>query len=418
MRYTGSESKITHLTSELLDRMLMERCQVRWYKHIPKGLQFWTDCVTPLEMTPSQSLIEDQWEVIRRLLPDDLEQSARDHGAMRRRRGQVSSAEQLLRLILMHVAGGLSLEQTVTRAQARGLASLNAMALHKRLCTSSRWLEALTGYLLQEIQPHLRQNEDCWGIGRRVRILDATDVHEPGSTGSSWRIHYSLRLPELCCDFFELTDFHGAESLRRLPVEPGDLVLVDRGYNDRRAVGQILDCGGELIMRYNSGAFPLLNPAGQPFDPLPKLRPLKIGQTGEWKVRFVVENGRQLSARLCALRKSPEQARRARVRAQRKSKRNNSQVRPETLEYADYVVLLSTLSSQEMKLAAVLEFYRARWQVELAFKRLKSLLQMGQVPKKKEASCRAWMQGKILTALLIERLLCEARFFSPWGYPL
>jgi hypothetical protein len=53
-----------------------------------------------------------------------------------------------------------------------------------------------------------------------------------------------------------------------------------------------------------------------------------------------------------------------------------------------------------------------------AFKRLKSLLQMGQVPKKKEASCRAWMQGKILTALLIERLLCEARFFSPWGYPL
>jgi Transposase DDE domain len=369
-------------------------------------------------MTPSQSLIEDQWEVIRRLLPDDLEQSARDHGAMRRRRGQVSSAEQLLRLILMHVAGGLSLEQTVTRAQARGLATLNAMALHKRLCTSSRWLEALTGYLLQEIQPHLRQNEDCWGIGRRVRILDATDVHEPGSTGSSWRLHYSLRLPEMCCDFFELTDYHGAESLRRLPVEPGDLVLVDRGYNDRKAVGQILDCGGELIMRYNSGAFPLLNPAGQPFDPLPKLRPLKIGQTGEWKVRFVVENGRQLSARLCALRKSPEQARRARVRAQRKSKRNNSQVRPETLEYADYVVLLSTLSSQEMKLAVVLEFYRARWQVELAFKRLKSLLQMGQVPKKKEASCRAWMQGKILTALLIERLLCEARFFSPWGYPL
>ena len=170
-------------------------------------------------MTPSRTLIEDDWEVIRRLLPDDLEQSAREHGAMRRRRGQVSSAEQLLRLILMHVAGGLSLEQTVTRAQARGLATLNAMALHKRLCSSYEWLEALTGHLLQEIKPHLRQNEDCWGIGRRVRILDATDIHEPGSTGSSWRLHYSLRLPEMCCDFFELTDYHGAESLRRLPVE-------------------------------------------------------------------------------------------------------------------------------------------------------------------------------------------------------
>ena len=187
---------------------------------------------------------------------------------MRRRRGQVNSAEQLLRLILMHVAGGLSLEQTVTRAQARGLATLNAMALHKRLCTSRQWLEALTAHLLAGIKPHLRQNEDCWGIGRRVRILDATDIQEPGSTGSAWRIHYSLRLPEMCCDFFELTDNHGAESLRRLPVESGDLVLVDRGYNDRKAVGQILECGGELIMRYNSDAFPLLNAAGQSLDPL------------------------------------------------------------------------------------------------------------------------------------------------------
>lgn len=369
-------------------------------------------------MTPSRSLIENEWEIIRRFLPDDLEQSARDHGAMRRRRGQISSAEQLLRLILMHVAGGLSLEQTVTRAQARGLASLNAMALHKRLCTSYEWLEALTRHLVAEIKPHLRQNEDCWGIGRRVRILDATEVQEPGSTGSDWRIHYSLRLPEMCCDFFELTDAQGGESLRRLPVLPGDLVLVDRGYNDRKAAGQILDCGGELIMRFNSGAFPLLNAAGQSFDPLKKLRPLKIGQLAEWEVKFMASHGKQVEARLCALRKSPQQAQRARLKIQRRADHNKVQVRPETLEYADFVVVLSTLGAQEMKLSVVLEFYRARWQVELAFKRLKSLLQMGQLPKKKEASCRAWMQGKILTALLIERLLCEARFFSPWGYPL
>ena len=369
-------------------------------------------------MTPSRTLIEDDWPVIRRLFPENLDQSAREHGAMQRRRGQISSAEQLLRLILMHVAGGLSLEQTVTRARVRGLATLNAMALHKRLCASQRWLQALTGYLLIDIRAHLRPNEDCWGLGRRVRILDATDIQEPGSTGSDWRIHYSLRLPEMCCDFFDLTDSHGAESLRRLPVEPGDLVLVDRGYNDRKAVSRVLECGGELIMRYNSGAFPLLDSRGQSFDPLEKLRPLEIGQTGEWAVRFLSQKGQKISARLCALRKSPEQSRRARLKARRKAERNQVQIRPETLEYADYVVLLSTLNAREMKLPVVLEFYRARWQVELAFKRLKSLLQMGQVPKKKEASCRAWMQGKILTALLIERLLCEARFFSPWGYPL
>ena len=105
------------------------------HKHIPNYCTLRRLCYE-WRVTPSRSLIEDDWPVIRRLLPDDLEQSAREHGAMRRRRGQVNSAEQLLRLILMHVAGRLSLEQTVTRAQARGLATLNALALHKRLCTS------------------------------------------------------------------------------------------------------------------------------------------------------------------------------------------------------------------------------------------------------------------------------------------
>lgn len=369
-------------------------------------------------MTPSRALIEDAWPVIRSLLPDDLDQSARLYGAMRRRRGQIEDAEQLLRLLLLHVAGGLSLEQTVARARARGLAALSAMGLHKRLCSAHRWLQALTAHLLEAIRVHLQSNEDCWKLGRRVRILDATDIQEPGSTGTDWRVHYSLRLPEMCCDFFELTDVHGAESLRRLPVQRGDLVLVDRGYNDRKAVGQVLDCGGDVILRYNSGAFPLLDAAGRPWDPLPKLRPLHIGAAKEWKVKFMGAGGKQVAARLCAVRKSPEQSRRARARVQRKAQRNASRIRAATLEYADFVVVLTTVPAAEMKLAMVLEFYRARWQVELAFKRLKSLLEMGQVPKTKESSCRAWMQGKILTALLIERLLCEARFFSPWGYRL
>jgi hypothetical protein len=369
-------------------------------------------------MTPPQTLIEDQWSIIRRFFPDDLDQSARLHGAMRRRRGQITSGEQLLRLLLLHIAGGLSLEHAVARARVRGLATLNAMALHKRVCSSHRWLQSLTSHLLGGIQAHLQSGEDCWKLGRRVRILDSTDIQEPGSTGTDWRVHYSLRLPEMCCDFFELTDVHGAESLRRLPVQKGDLVLVDRGYNDRKAVGQVLDQGGDVILRYNSGAFPLLDSAGDALDPLSKLRTLRIGAAGEWPVRFQVGADRQISARLCAVRKSPEQARRARLKVQRKAQRNAANIRPSTLEYADFVAVITTVPAGEMKRALVLEFYRARWQVELAFKRLKSLLQMGQLPKTKEASCRAWMQGKILTALLIERLLCEARFFSPWGYRL
>lgn len=59
----------------------------------------------------------------------------------------------------------------------------------------------------------------------------------------------------------------------------------------------------------------------------------------------------------------------------------------------------------------MLELYRARWQVELAFKRLKQLLAAGHVPKTTGPSSRTWLQAKILTALLIEHMIHAGRFF-------
>ena len=136
-------------------------------------------------------MVEEEWELLRQFLPASLEEHAREHGAMRRRRGAISSAETLLRVLLMHIGGGLSLQQTVVRAEQRGLVKLNAMALHKRLCTVGEWFRALTSHVLATIKPLLEQNGVSFAEGRRVRILDATIVSEPGSTGTDWRVHYS-----------------------------------------------------------------------------------------------------------------------------------------------------------------------------------------------------------------------------------
>ena len=60
--------------------------------------------------------------------------------------------------------------------------------------------------------------------------------------------------------------------------------------------------------------------------------------------------------------------------------------------------------------------YRARWQIELAFKRLKSLVQLGHLKKHDEIAARAWLQGKLLVAFLVDALLVTAERISPWGY--
>ncbi|MFH0980803.1 MAG: transposase [Planctomycetota bacterium] len=89
-----------------------------------------------------------------------------------------------------------------------------------------------------------------------------------------------------------------------------------------------------------------------------------------------------------------------------------------TLEAASYVTLFTTLPKAEFPARRILEWYRLRWQIELAFKRMKSIMHFGQLPKHAAASCRAWLHGKLLVAMLVERLIAEADALSPWGYPL
>ena len=62
----------------------------------------------------------------------------------------------------------------------------------------------------------------------------------------------------------------------------------------------------------------------------------------------------------------------------------------------------------------VLAAYRYRWQVELYFKRFKTLLEAGEVPKKRADCMEAWLNGKMLLSVLYEVLLSKLDF-SPLG---
>ena len=356
---------------------------------------------------------DESWDILQQFLPSDLDESARTHGAFRRARGEITSAEVLLRLLLLHVAGGLSLEQAALRARENKLVNISAVGLFKRLRSSGPWLVWLTEQLVKTLS---KDWDDTLWKGRAIRVLDATDIEEPGPSGTDWRLHYSLRLPHLSCDFLQLTDVHGGETLKRLPVEKGDIVLCDRGYSHRQGVAQVLDQDADIVVRLNSGAFPLEDKQGESLDLLKLVKPLKIGQIGEWPVWFE-QAGQRYPLRLCVLRKSKVAAARAQRKAEKKARKKGHQVRPETLKLAAFVLVLTSLPPS-WRAALILELYRARWQVELAFKRLKQLLAAGHVPKTTDASSLAWLQAKILTALLIEHMIHAGRFFSPWGYRL
>src|ERR1700730_16898854 len=146
------------------------------------------------------SVLDENWKILTTLFPGDWKMQARETGAIERLRG-FGSAEALMRTLLMHVACGYSLRETVVRAKAARIAEISDVALLKRLRHAEGWLRGLCLSLLEEngvCGPEVKP-------GVKLRLFDGTIVKEPGKTGSQWRIHFSLRLPSLECDFFKLT---------------------------------------------------------------------------------------------------------------------------------------------------------------------------------------------------------------------
>lgn len=364
-------------------------------------------------MNQQDVLLED-WDILREWLPADLGGLARQHGFIRRARG-LEDAELWLRIILMHVAGGLSLEQTVLRASELGWADLSAVALFKRLKKAQPWLAQITAHLLAEQKRRLHLSD--WPQHLKVRLVDATHIQEPGVTGTSWRLHYSLQMPQMVCDHFEITDNKQGEKLGRFTFAAGEVVVADRGYSHRAGVAHVLDAGADALVRWNPVSLPLENKRGSRLDILPWLRRLPQRKAKEMTVWFTWQ-GKRVPLRLCAIRKSKTATQRAQRKVKAKAIHRGRELEPQTLEYAEYVMVLCSAAKDKLPLVQVFDLYRGRWQVELAFKRLKSLLDAGHVPKRNDPSAKAWMQAKVLTALLLERTLWEGEFLSPWGYGL
>jgi hypothetical protein len=356
---------------------------------------------------------QESWKIVRALLPEDLQRLARESGFVRRLR-RFDNVEVILRLLLMH-GSGLSLEQAALRAAEQGLAKVSAVTLFNRLRTSEAFLAALAQHVLDKVQQRLGRSS--WPQGLKYRAIDATDVTEPGATGSNWRVHYSLRLPELVCDHFEVTDYHQGESFKRWRFGPDEVVLADRAYSHRQALAALIAEGTQFVVRLNSRIFALESTKGRRLDLLKLVEPLAVGRAADWQLGFSWGK-RRYQVRLCAVRKSHIAAQRAQAKARRRAQQEGVQIQQQTLQLANFVLVLTNLDPAHWKPASVLELYRCRWQVELAFKRLKSLLQLGHLPKKDPVCARAWMQMKLLLALLVEQLLFDANFIFPWGYPL
>lgn len=353
--------------------------------------------------------VEDDWELVKQLLPEGWERQARELGAVRRLRG-VGSVESLLRILLLHLADGCSLIETALRAKQAGFGDLSSVGIFKRLRRADRWLAWMAA--------GMRRHGPAASVHRCLAV-DATTVREQGRTGGLYRVHWCLDLASLQCRFMEVTDVHGGETFARFPLQHRDVVLADRGYSNPNGVDYVRGAGAHVLIRANPMSLPFYRGKnGKKMNATARLRGLKLGRVRAWPA-WVKGSGEQWHrGRLVAVKRSAAATRREIRRRQKILGSRNRKLGPRGRFLAGYFLVWTSVPAGQMNPRAVLRTYRYRWQLELTFKRLKSIMGLGQLPKYSDASSLAWLNGKLLVAMLVEKLWRNAEHFSPWGYRL
>ena len=360
--------------------------------------------------------ILDHWPEVSARFPVgfDLEATARSRGAFTRVR-EIKNAETLLRLALAYGGLGMSLRETCAWAEAGGIASLSDPSLLERLCKAAPWLgDILAALIAEQAKVPARR----WA-GYRLRALDGTSICQPGADRTTWRLHVGYDLATGQVDQLELTDGHGAENLQRLTYAPGDIVLGDRYYARPRDLRPVIDAGADFIVRTGWNSLRLLQANGEPFDLFAALA-AQAEQEGEVQVRIhegtmKASPPEPLILRLIVRRKDPEQAKAEQKRLLKDAKKRGKQPDPRSLEAAKYILLLTSLPTSAFPPADVLTLYRFRWQIELAFKRFKSLAGLDMLPAKKPELARAWIYARLILAIIAEQIAGQVPDSSPSG---
>jgi len=342
-----------------------------------------------------------------KLLPRGWQRNAFVLGAFQRSR-RIKTPETLLRILLYHAVSGAGLRLTVERLAQAGIANLSSQALHQRLRTAGPWLGWIAARLCQSMFEQVK----ALPVGLRLRVVDATAIQRPGSLQLDWRLHYSITLLSMTCDWFRVTDVHRGESLSRLPVRAGDVLLADRYYFTIRGVNHVRTHKGQLIVRLRWNHAALEDAQGHPFQALAHARRLKVGEVAQWQVRVPVPGRKPVKGRVVAMRLPARNAREFRRKIKHDAERKHRRLDPRSWEAAQLVMLFTTVPDSLLTADEVLSLYRGRWQVERTFHLLKQLLKLGHVPHRVRQAALAWIQAKLVVALLVEKARLDTRSWS------
>jgi hypothetical protein len=353
-----------------------------------------------------RQLDSDDWsQLVERLGGEAaLALSARVHKAFVRARG-IKSAADVLRLALMYGPLGYSLRSLAATVAMAGVADVSDVAVMDRIRKSADWLQSLCRERLAVVA----QQIGVTAPERPIRIVDSSRLEGPGNR--VWRLHLCIDAALARIVDAVITTTHAGERLDRLAVTAGEIRLGDRGFPQPDGLRNTLASGADVLVRLTWNSLQL-TAYGKAVDWLELFERAREQGSLDMPVRVHKAHSQfePLDMRLVIVKKPPEAAEKARLKARRASRKNQRRTDPRTLAGADYLILLTSLKPEQFPLAQIAALYRLRWQIELAIKRLKSILHIDRLPAKDPNLVRAWFHAHLLFALLLDDIAAPAAF--------
>jgi len=334
-------------------------------------------------------------------IPKNWEKKAKELGAMRRSRGVIVSAKSLLRLNMLYTTNNGSFQMAALGMALTEGVTISKNSVAKRIRNSGEWLRWMAMELCAEQSATIEK--PAFLCDKRLLLVDATNESTKGKNKNTWRLHYIFDLFGFSCEAMDLTTNKEGERLTRHEVSPGDIYIADRIYCTMSGIEHVIRNNADFLLRFKSKSFILYNSAGERIDLLSHLRSLGELENTDVHCFYKLPSGTMCPLRIVAMKKDAKAIAETKRKMSRKvSKKQEKQVQADTMEINEYVIIATSLDYTNEQ---ILELYRARWQVEQVFYRLKSLFGYDNVPSKRDDTVKAWFYGKLMLAALCESIL-------------
>ena len=339
-------------------------------------------------------------------LPPETVQLAREFKAFVRAK-KVKTPEHLLRLVLLYCGLDKPLREAAGTFTVL-YESITDQSVADRLRACGPWVKAL----LRQMLP--MSAVSALPEGLRFVVIDASSVQAPGAKGIDHRLHLAMDLVSL--EFIEVlvSDVHSGETLKHFTLGSGDVALTDRGYAQAQGMRDAVKRGAELIVRLNPFSVVLCDAIGAPVSLSEALKRQKTETIRTLEVIIQSSDGQdEVRGWVQAYRLHAEQAGRARQQCRKRHKTGTPKA--DTMYLAGWVLVFTTLAPAVLSAQTIMALYRLRWQVELAIKRWKSVLDVDALrAKARSPLAEVWLHGKLLYAVLLEQRM-RRKLGDSWG---